>query len=146
MESNIRTKTTSDSYCNEFDIVYSLPQLKKCPIEVTFKIIGKRWTALILREMFKGNKQFNRILENIGGITSKVFTERMKELQELGIVKRVLVSESPVRIIYELTPLGEELRPILLVAAAFSMKHLPKEVFKDGKPYAINLSAKPYVR
>jgi DNA-binding HxlR family transcriptional regulator len=120
--------------CSVIEIVYNSPELRSCPIEATFKIIGKKWTILIIREMLRGTKQFNRFLENIGGITPKVLTERLRELQRLGIVKRRIVSEYPVRVEYEMTDLGKEFEPVLLAAASFSMRNLPKIVFKDGKP------------
>jgi DNA-binding HxlR family transcriptional regulator len=114
--------------------VYQLPELKRCPVETTFRIIGKKWTVLIIREMFRGTTQFNRFLEGIRELTPKVLTERMKELQRLGIIKRKIVSESPIRVEYILTDLGRQLEPTLLAAASFSMSCLPKTVFRDGKP------------
>jgi len=111
-----------------------MPQLKSCPIETTFKIIGKRWTVLIIREMLRGTAQFNRFLENIEGITPKVLTQRLRELQQFGIVRRRIVSDYPIRVEYELTDLGKEFEPVLLAAASFSMRHMPKIVFKNGKP------------
>ena len=111
-----------------------MPQLKSCPIETTFKIIGKRWTVLIIREMLRGTAQFNRFLENIEGITPKVLTQRLRELQQFGIVRRRIVSDYPIRVECELTDLGKEFEPVLLAAASFSMRHMPKIVFKDGKP------------
>ena len=120
--------------CSVIEIVYNSPELRSCPIEATFKIIGKKWTVLIVREMLRGTKQFNRFLENIEGITPKVLTERLRELQKLGIVKRRIVSEYPVRVEYEMTDLGKEFEPVLLAAASFSMRNLPTIVFKDGRP------------
>jgi DNA-binding HxlR family transcriptional regulator len=119
--------------------VYAMPELKSCPIEATFKIIGKKWTVLIIRELLRGTTQFNRFLENIEGITPKVLTERLRELEKLGIVKRRIVSEYPIRVDYGLTDLGREFEPVLLAAAAFSMKNMPKIVFKDGKPRTPNV-------
>ena len=116
------------------ETVYSSPELKSCPIEATFRIIGKKWTVLIIREMLRGTTQFNRFVENIEGITPKVLTERLRELQKFGIIRRRLVSEYPIRVEYELTDLGREFEPVLLAAASFSMKNMPKIVFKDGKP------------
>ena len=116
------------------ETVYSSPELKSCPIEATFRIIGKKWTVLIIREMLRGTTQFNRFVENIEGITPKVLTERLRELQKFGIIRRRLVSEYPIRVEYELTDLGREFEPVLLAAASFSMKNMPKIVFKDGRP------------
>jgi DNA-binding HxlR family transcriptional regulator len=119
--------------CSMIEIVYNSPELKSCPIETTFKIIGKKWAILIIREMFRGTTQFNRFLENIDGITPKVLTERLRELEKLGIVRRRIVSEYPIRVEYEMTDLGKEFEPVLLAAASFSMRNMPKIVFKDGK-------------
>jgi DNA-binding HxlR family transcriptional regulator len=120
--------------CSMIEIVYNSPELKSCPIETTFKIIGKKWAILIIREMFRGTTQFNRFLENIEDITPKVLTERLRELQKFGIVRRRIVSEYPIRVEYEMTDLGKEFEPVLLAAASFSMRNMPKIVFKDGKP------------
>jgi DNA-binding HxlR family transcriptional regulator len=120
--------------CSMIETIYNSPELKSCPIETTFKIIGKKWTVIIIREMFRGTTQFNRFLENIDGITPKVLTERLRELQKFGIVRRRIVSEYPIRVEYEMTDLGKEFEPVLLAAASFSMRNMPKIIFKDGKP------------
>jgi DNA-binding HxlR family transcriptional regulator len=120
--------------CSILETIYDSPELKSCPIEATFKIIGKKWSVLIIREMFRGTTQFNRVLENIEGITPKVLTERLRELEKLGIIKRRIVSEYPIKVEYGLTDLGKEFEPVLLAAGSFSMRYLPEVVFKDGKP------------
>jgi DNA-binding HxlR family transcriptional regulator len=117
-----------------------MPELKSCPIEMTFRIIGKRWTVLIIREMLRGQKQFNRFMENIKGISPKVLTERLRELEHLGIVRRKIVSEYPIKIEYSLTDLGKGFEPVLLSAASFSMKYMPRTIFKDGKPRILKLN------
>jgi DNA-binding HxlR family transcriptional regulator len=119
--------------CSMIATVYSSPELKSCPIEATFRIIGKKWTVLIIREMLRGTTQFNRFLENIEGITPKVLTERLRELENFGIIKRRIVSEYPIKVEYGLTDLGKEFEPVLLAAGSFSMRYLPEVVFKDGK-------------
>ena len=123
--------------CSILETVYNSPELKSCPIETTFKIIGKKWAVLILREMFRGTKQFNRFIENIDGITPKVLTERLRELEKFGIIKRRIVSEYPIRVEYGLTDLGKAFEPVLLAAGSFSMRYMPEVVFRDGKPRSI---------
>jgi DNA-binding HxlR family transcriptional regulator len=113
--------------CSIIEIIYNRPELKSCPIETTFKIIGKKWTVLIIREMFRGTTQFNRFLENIDGVTPKVLTQRLRELEKLGIIKRRIVSEYPIRV-------EKAFEPMLLAAGSFSMRYMPEIVFKDGKP------------
>ena len=122
-----------DKICSTIEEVYNMPELKSCPIETTFKIIGKRWTVLIIREILRGNTQFNRFMKNIDGITPKVLTERLRELEQLGIIRRRIVSEYPVKVEYSLTDLGRGFEPVLVSAASFSMKYMPRTVFKDGR-------------
>ena len=123
----------NDTNCSIIATVTNRSELKSGPIETTFKIIGKRWTVLIIREILKGNTQFNRFLENIEGISPKVLTERLRELERLGIIRRRIVSEYPVRVEYSLTDMGKGFEPVLLSAASFSMEYMPRIVFKDGK-------------
>jgi len=80
----------TNTNCSIIATVSDMPELKSCPIETTFKIIGKRWTVLIIREILRGHTQFNRFLENIEGISPKVLTERLRELERLGIIREKL--------------------------------------------------------
>lgn len=72
-------------------------------------------------------------MENINGISPRVLTERLRELEQLGIIKLRIVSEYPLRVEYNLTDMGKGFEPVLLSAASFSMMHMPKAVFYDGK-------------
>ena len=128
------SKRMTDINCSILESVYKMPELKSCPIEATFRIIGKRWTVLIIRELLMGHTQFNRFIENIQGISPKVLTERLRELEHLGIIRRRIVSEYPLRVEYSLTDMGKGFEPVLLSAASFSMMYMPRMVFKDGKP------------
>ena len=128
------TKNNNNNNCSIIETVYNMPKLKSCPIEAAFRIIGKRWTVLIIREILRGNTQFNRFMENIQGISPKVLTERLRELEQLGIIRRRIVSEYPLRVEYSLTDTGKGFEPVLLSAASFSMMYMPRTVFKDGKP------------
>lgn len=130
----IDTTKNNNNNRSIIETVYNMPKLKSCPIEAAFRIIGKRWTVLIIREILRGNTQFNRFMENIQGISPKVLTERLRELEQLGIIRRRIVSEYPVRVEYSLTDMGKGFEPVLLSAASFSMMYMPRTVFKDGKP------------
>jgi DNA-binding HxlR family transcriptional regulator len=130
----IDTTKNNNNNCSVIETVYNTPKLKSCPIEAAFRIIGKRWTVLIIREILRGNTQFNRFMENIQGISPKVLTERLRELEQLGIIRRRIVSEYPLRVEYSLTDMGKGFEPVLLSAASFSMMYMPRTVFKDGKP------------
>lgn len=108
--------------------------LKCCPIDNTFKIVGKKFTVHIIRNMvMMGQSRFNQLLDNIEDANPKTLSARLKEMEKAGLISRKVFDEVPIRIEYTLTKKGKDLQGILDQMAAFSMKHYPKEIFKDGK-------------
>jgi len=87
---------------------------KLCPkVQKTFDIIGKRWNGLIIYVLMSGPKRFSEIHTSIPSLSKRMLTERMKELEDEGIVIRHVIPERPVRIEYILTKKGTELGSIL---------------------------------
>jgi DNA-binding HxlR family transcriptional regulator len=112
-----------------------LDSMKACPIDNTFKIIGKKFTVHILRNMTQlSQNRFNEFLDSIEGINPKTLSARLREMEKNGIIERNVFSGTPVKIEYSITKKGKALKPILEQMAAFSMQYCSKEVFKDGKP------------
>ena len=111
-------------------------EMKCCPINNTFKLIGKKFTVLILRNMINGKQsRFNQLLNSIEKSNPKTLSTRLREMQRLGLIKRKVYSnERPIRIEYSLTQKGLALQPILDMMAAYSMKYCSKDIFKDAKP------------
>jgi DNA-binding HxlR family transcriptional regulator len=111
-------------------------EMKCCPINNTFKIISKKFTILILRNMINGNQnRFNHLLNSIEESNPKTLSTRLKEMEKIGLIKRrVYHNQTPVRIEYYPTEKGLALQPILDMMAAYSMKYCSKDVFKDSKP------------
>ena len=109
--------------------------MKCCPIDNTFKIIGKKFTVHIIRNMaIMGQTRFNQLLDNIEDSNPKTLSARLKEMEKANLISRTVYDEVPIRVEYKLTKKGEDLTGILGQMAAFSMKHFSKEIFKDGKP------------
>lgn len=107
--------------------------MKECPINHTFKLVGKKFTMLIIRNMIhQEHKRFNQFLE-IEDINAKVLSARLKEMEEDGLIERMIYPDKPVRIEYTITEKGKALAPILDQMSAFSMKYCAKDIFKDGK-------------
>src|SRR5919197_4106846 len=125
-------KNTAKQIINQLDHV----KLKACPIENTFKIIGKKFTVLILRNMVNGKQnRFNHLLNSIEQGNPKTLTIRLREMEKSGLIKRkVYYHESPVRIEYYPTEKGLALQPILDMMAAYSIRYCSKDIFKDAKP------------
>jgi len=112
-----------------------LDSMKACPIDNTFKIIGKKFTVHILRNMTQlSQSRFNEFLDSIEGINPKTLSARLREMEKNGIIERSVFPGTPVKIEYTITTKGKALKPILEQMAAFSMQYCSKEVFKDGKP------------
>jgi len=112
-----------------------LNEMKACPIDNTFKIIGKKFTVHILRNITKlGQTRFNEFLESIEGINPKTLSARLREMERNGIIERRIYPGTPVKIEYSVTKKGMALDPVLEAMATFSMKYCAKDVFKDGKP------------
>jgi DNA-binding HxlR family transcriptional regulator len=91
-----------------------MKELQLCPkFEAAFELIGKRWTGLIIRVLLSGKKRFKEIKDVIPEMSDRMLTERLKELEAVGILSRHVYPEMPVRIEYELTDKGRALEPIM---------------------------------
>jgi len=85
-----------------------------CPkFEAAFELLGKRWTGLIIQVLLTGSKRFGEIVDRIPNMSDRMLAERLKQLEEAGIVTRQVYPETPVRIEYLLTDKGKELTPIM---------------------------------
>ncbi|WP_271750237.1 winged helix-turn-helix transcriptional regulator [Cohnella sp. JJ-181] len=88
---------------------------KMCPkYEHAAELLGKKWTGLIVRVLMGGPKRFKDMKEQIPDMSDKMLTDRMKELESSGLVKRTVYPEMPVRIEYELTDKGRDLEEVIL--------------------------------
>ena len=83
-----------------------------CPIERAMEVLDGKWTILILWELFEGVKRFGELRRELQPISPKTLTDRLRVLEEQGIVKRTMYSEVPLHVEYELTARGQSIRPI----------------------------------
>ncbi|MEO1145880.1 MAG: helix-turn-helix domain-containing protein [Cyanobacteria bacterium J06638_22] len=84
-----------------------------CAVETTLDIIGGRWKVLILHELFQGVRRFNELHRALNGVTQKMLTQQLRELEDAGIVHREVYPQVPPKVEYSLTALGRTLEPIL---------------------------------
>jgi len=84
-----------------------------CPVETTLKMIGGRWKVLILQELFRGIQRFCGLHRLLGGITQKMLTQQLRELEKDGLILRKVYPQVPPKVEYSLTPLGKSLKPVL---------------------------------
>ena len=98
----------------------------KCPAEITVNIIGGRWKLLILYHLFQGVKRFSELQRSVSGITQKMLTQQLREMERDGLVHREIYPQVPPKVEYSLTPLGESLRSVV-----DAMSHWGK-MFNEG--------------
>jgi DNA-binding HxlR family transcriptional regulator len=92
-----------------------------CPkYQAAMEILGKRWTGLILNVLLEGPHRFSALAERLAPVSERMLSERLKELEATGIVKRQVQPESPVRIQYELTPKGRALQTVVTAVSQWA--------------------------
>lgn len=84
------------------------------------EIVGRRWSAAILRSMFAGAARFGEIRDCIPDLSNRMLSERLKELESEGVVEREVTPSTPVRVEYRLTEKGRELGPVVEALAAWA--------------------------
>ena len=89
-------------------------ELPECPVATTVSLIGNKWKLLILRNLLVRPWRFNELHRNLEGISQKVLTESLRQMETDGIITRTVYPEVPPRVEYALSELGESIRPILM--------------------------------
>lgn len=94
-----------------------------CPVARTLDMIGDRWSMLLLRDLHFGYSRFNELLEHSPGLSTKTLTERLRALEQHGLVERRVYSEKPLRYSYHLTELGTTLESVIGAIYQWGMEH-----------------------
>ena len=95
-----------------------LKDLPKCPVETTLKMIGRRWKIIILRELLAGTMRFGELKKAVSGISQKVLTSNLRQMEQDGLVTREVFNEVPPRVDYTLTDVGYSLASVLSCKAS----------------------------
>lgn len=90
-----------------------ITELPLCPVETTLLMISDKWVVLILRDLRSGTKRFGELMKSVTGVSQKVLTEKLRAMEEHGIVSRKVYPEVPPRVEYTITDLGATLFPII---------------------------------
>ena len=94
-----------------------------CPVEYTASMIANKWKILILRDLITGTKRYNELTRSVVGISAKVLTEHLSELESAGIIERKVYPEVPPKVEYYLTDKGNDLRPIIDLMKEYGLKY-----------------------
>ncbi|AFY52940.1 putative transcriptional regulator [Rivularia sp. PCC 7116] len=95
-----------------------------CEVETTLQVIGGRWKVLIIRELLLGIRRFGELQRALPGVTQKMLTQQLREMEQDGIIHREVYAEIPPKVEYSLTSLGESLQPILNAMHEWGAKRL----------------------
>ncbi len=98
-----------------------------CPVEATLDVIGGKWKPLILWQLKDNILRFNSLQQTLPGISPKMLTKQLRELEEDGIVKREMYPEIPPRVEYSLTDFGRTIIPVLEALAQWGMEFMDQK-------------------
>lgn len=98
-----------------------------CPVEYTASLIANKWKIIILRDLLTGTRRYNELTRSVVGISAKVLTENLRELEKDGIINRKVYPEVPPRVEYSLTKKGEDLKDVIETMKVFGLKYKGKD-------------------
>ena len=98
-------------------------ELPDCPVATTVALIGNKWKLLIMRNLLVRPWRFNELHKSLEGISQKVLTDSLRQMEADGIITRTVFPEVPPRVEYALSELGESMRPILDAMEAWGKQY-----------------------
>lgn len=98
-----------------------------CPVETTLTLIGSKWIVLIFRELFTGTKRFSELKNALNGVSQKMLTQQLKQMEKNGLIDRKVYPVVPPKVEYSLTDLGKTFKPVLS-----SIEQWGKYIQKNG--------------
>lgn len=116
-----------------------------CGLAESLDLLGERWTMLILRDLLLGPKRFTDLLDRLSGISTGLLSQRLRELEDAGLIEKAVLPPPAASSVYQLTSDGNELRTILLGLIRWGAKRLdePKsDQSIDAENLALSLSAR----
>lgn len=93
-----------------------------CPVRRTAEIIGRKWTTLIVRDLLPGKRRYSELARSISGISPKVLSDRLRELETLGLVTRTVFPTVPPTTEYQLTERGRKLEDVIRAMYEFGLQ------------------------
>jgi DNA-binding HxlR family transcriptional regulator len=112
-----------------------------CPAEITLTVIGGRWKALLLYHLFQGVKRFSELQRALTGITQKMLTQQLREMERDGLVHREVYPEVPPKVEYSMTALGMTLEPVIRAMCEWGLKYKEGTLDRQSiEPYIADLA------
>lgn len=101
-----------------------LPQDGICPVATTMDLLSSKWKVLIMRDLLQGTKRYSELQRSVAGISQKMLTQCLKEMEQDGLVIRKAYPEVPPRVEYHLSTLGSSMCPIIDAMRDWGNKYL----------------------
>jgi len=99
-----------------------------CPVEVTLDLLDGRWKGVVLFQLLEAKcLRFNELHRRVGGITQRLLTKQLRELEEAGLVIRTVYAEVPPRVEYRPSDEGQSLRPIMEMLSQWGQARLARQ-------------------
>jgi DNA-binding HxlR family transcriptional regulator len=96
-----------------------------CPVETTLSFLDGKWKGVILYHLLAdGTLRFSELRRRLQAVTQRMLTKQLRELEEQGLVTRTVHPVVPPRVDYSLTPLGQSLRPVIMVLEQWGTRHV----------------------
>lgn len=99
---------------------YDIPA---CPVALTIGLIGSKWKLFVLRDLSNGTKRFGQLHKSIPGVSQKMLTQTLRDMERDGLLTRQVYPEVPPRVEYTLSKTGHSLQPLISDMAAWGEKY-----------------------
>jgi DNA-binding HxlR family transcriptional regulator len=106
-----------------------------CPLDELLAIIGGKWKVIILWHLQEGMMRFSELRKKMPGITQKMLTQQLRDLEHQQMVIRKVYAEVPPRVEYQLTEKGKQIKPLLHQMQLWSTQNLAAESVLDQAPF-----------
>lgn len=124
----MRKNLTTEEKLHRFENIFK--SLNECPVTITLRAIGGKWKPAIVYMIDIGINRFGEMHRRLDGISKRMLTNNLRELEADGIVNRKVFAEVPPKVIYSLTEKGKTLEPIFVAMEEWEMNY-GKEMNKD---------------
>ncbi|GAB1582569.1 winged helix-turn-helix transcriptional regulator [Phyllobacterium phragmitis] len=105
-----------------------------CSVEAAISLIDGKWKCVVLFHLISGTMRFNEIRRQVPGVTQRMLTNQLRELEEDGLIERKVYAQVPPKVEYSLSPLGRSIEPILLALKEWG----DANIGRFGKPVAVS--------
>lgn len=102
-----------------------------CAVEATLEVIGGKWKGVLLFHLLAGKKRFGELRRLLPGVTQRMLTQQLRELEEDGVINRKVYAEVPPRVEYSLSDFGRSLEPIVVLMRDWGEQYLQAAASAD---------------